>query len=100
HHGLEDALEVAALEGEQLVECGLALFFSLCEDHPLDDGQALLLHEHMLSAAEANTLCTKDNSTAGITRIICVGPDAELAELVSPTEQLLEVSLFLKIGVD
>ncbi len=54
-HGLEDTFEVAALEGQQLVEGGLALFFRLGQDHLLHDGQAFLFHEHMLGAAEADT---------------------------------------------
>ncbi len=55
-HGLEDALEVAALERQQLIERGLALLFRLGQDHLLHDGQALLLHKHMLGAAEADAL--------------------------------------------
>src|SRR5207302_1832845 len=99
-HRLEETFEVTALEGQQLIEGSLALLFRLCQDHPLHNGQALLLHEHMLCTAEADTLATESNCTFGITWIVSIGPDPEFAELVSPVEQLLEVCLFLKVGIN
>ena len=84
HHGLKDALEVAALEGQQLVQCSLSFFLALGQDHPLYDGQALLLHKHMLGAAEANAFGSKGYGTFRIAGIVGVGPYAKPAVLVGP----------------
>ena len=86
-HRLEDAFEVAALEGQQLVEGGLPLFFGFGEDHLLHDGQAFLLHEHMLGAAEADAFRAKGDGAFGVAGIVGVGPDAEAAVLVGPGQQ-------------
>src|SRR5258708_5925011 len=54
----------------------------------------------MLSAAEANTLCSENDCAPGISWIVCVGPNTQLAELVGPIQQGLQVSLFIKIGLN
>ena len=53
-HGLEQAVEVRALEGQQLVQGRGALRADLGQDHALHDGQALRLEEHVLGAAQAD----------------------------------------------
>src|SRR5229473_1327531 len=98
HHSLKDAFEVAALEGEQLVKSFLSLFLALCQDHLLYDGQAFLLHEHMLGATETDALGTKGHGTFGVARIVGIGPHAKPAVLIGPAEQLLQLGLFLIIG--
>src|SRR5262249_22776867 len=60
----------------------------------------LLLHKHMLGAAETNALCPKGYSSFGVTRIVRVCPDTELAELISPAQQELQVGLFIEIGIN
>ena len=97
-HRLEDALEVAALEGQQLIERCLALCLALRQDHLLHDGQALLLHEHVLGAAEADALGAEGDGASGIAWIVGVGPHAQAAELIGPAQQLLQISFFIKIG--
>ena len=52
----EQAVEVTALEGQQLVQGAGALFADLGQDHALHDRQAIFLEEHVLGAAEANAL--------------------------------------------
>ena len=99
HRG-EDALKVAALEWQQLVEGGLAFLLILRQDHLLYDGQAFLLHEHVLGATEADAFRAEGHSALCIARIVCVGPHAEPAVLVRPTQQLLQIDLFLIIGID
>ena len=99
-HRLEYAFEVAALEGEQLIKGFLSLFFALGEDHLLHDGQAFLLHKHMLGAAEADALCPKGDRAPGIAGIVGVGPDTEAAVLVGPSEQFLQIGLFGVVGFD
>ncbi len=99
-HGLEDAFEVAALVGEQLIKGCLSLFLALGENHLLHNRQALLLHEHMLGAAEADTLGAEGDRAFGIAGIVGIGPDAEPAVLVGPTEQFLQIGLVLVVGFD
>ena len=93
HHRAEDALEVRALEGEELIELRLALLRRLRQNHFLDDGQTLLLHEHMLGAAEADTLRAELDGSLGVARIVGVGPDAQPAHLVGPIQQRVQVML-------
>src|SRR5438876_1269171 len=85
-HRFKDALEVATLEGKQLIECNLALFFRLGKDHLLHNGKAFLLHEHMLGTTETNTLSTKDYGTLRIAGIVRIGPDAQAAELIGSAQ--------------
>ena len=85
NHRLEDTFEVATLERQQLVKRSLAFFLALCQDHLLHNGQALLLHKHMLCAAESNAFSAECYSTFGITWIISICPHAQLAELYLPT---------------
>jgi len=51
NHGLEDAFEIATLEGQQLIKGYLTLGSAARQDHLLYNGQTLLLHEHMLGTA-------------------------------------------------
>src|SRR5579884_1944328 len=51
----------------------------------------------MLRAAQANTLSAKCYGTLRIAWVVCVGPYAQLAELVSPVQQALQVNLFIEI---
>ncbi len=90
-HRLEDALEVALLEGQEPIEGGAPRRFVVREDHLLDDRQALLAEEHVLGAAEADALC------AELARFHCVGGRVrvrvhlEPANIVCPAEDRLEV---------
>src|SRR5450759_738302 len=99
-HRFEDSLEVAALEGQQLIERGLTNILIGCQNHLLYDRQALLLHKHMLGAAESDTFGTIGNRALGIAWIVRVGPHAERAELIGPIQQCAQIDLFTEIGVD
>ena len=55
-HGLEDALEVALLVRQEPVERRAPLVLARRHDHLADDGQAVVGHEHVLGAAEADAL--------------------------------------------
>ena len=83
-HRLEDALEVAALEGQQLVQGLVALVLVLGQDHALHDGQALLLEEHVLGAAQADALRAEAARALGVPGVVGVGPHLQAAELVGP----------------
>ena len=55
-HRLEDPLEVALLDRQQLVERRPPAVLVLGQDHLAHDREALLGHEHVLGAAEADAL--------------------------------------------
>mmetsp|Transcript_6007 Transcript_6007/g.8263 ORF Transcript_6007/g.8263 Transcript_6007/m.8263 type:complete len:346 (+) Transcript_6007:496-1533(+) len=86
-HRPEDALEVAALEGEQLGEGPLAAGLVEGEDHLAHGPDALLLEEHVLRARQPDALRTKLSCKRGVLRGVGIGQDAQGAELVSKLEQ-------------
>ena len=85
-HRLEDAFEVAALNGQQLGELLLAVLRCGGHDHRLHDRQSILLHEHVLGAAQADALRAVVTRLDRIARVVGVGPHLEPAELVRPAE--------------
>ena len=58
-HGLEHAVEVLALEGQQLAQRLPALGFALGENHPLNDGDPPFAEEHVLGAAQSDAARTE-----------------------------------------
>ena len=58
-HSLKDALEVTTLQWQQLVECYTAAFLVAGDNHLAHSFDAVALEEHVLSAAQTNTLSTK-----------------------------------------
>ena len=63
--------------------------FTSRQDHLLHDGQALFLEEHMLGAAEADSLGAEAQCPLGVPGVVGVGPHAEMPKLVGPGQQLL-----------
>ena len=53
-HRLEHAVEVGALQRQQLVERRPTVLLVIGQDHPLDDGEASLAEEHVLGPAQAD----------------------------------------------
>ena len=90
-HLLEEALEVALLEREQLAERGAALLLGLGHDHRAHLRLAVRRHEHVLGAAEADPLGAELAGAAGVLGRVGVGADAERAELVRPAQHGLEL---------
>ena len=90
-HLLEDAGEVGALEGQQFGQPPLAFLAVLGQDHLLHEGQALLLHEHVLGAAEPDALGAEAARHLGVARIVGIGPDAQAPLAVGPGEELVQV---------
>ena len=89
-HRLEHAVEVLALQRQQLVERGAAILLVLREDHALDDRDAALAEEHVLGAAEADAARAEGVGELGLIGQVGVRPHAEAPELVGPGEQLMK----------
>ena len=83
-HRLEDAVEVVALQRQQLVERRAAIGFVVGEDHPLHDRDAAFAEEHVLGAAQADAARAERVGELGLIRLIGVGAHAQAAELVGP----------------
>ncbi len=83
-HGPEDAVEVLALEGQQLGQVLLALGGVLGHDHVAHMRQTVLLHEHVLGAAEADALGPELAGLPGVLGRVGVGAHAQAADLVGP----------------
>jgi hypothetical protein len=86
-HGLEDALEVVALDRQQAVERRLALLGRLGEDHLLHDGQAVGAVEHALGAAQADAHGAEGAGAGGVLRRVGVGHHLQAGDLVGPLQQ-------------
>ena len=96
-HRLEHAVEVAALQRQQLVERLAAIRLVVGEDHPLHDGDAAFAEEHVLGAAEADAARAERVCGLGLVRLIRVGADAEPPVLVGPRQQLLEALVDVRL---
>src|SRR5258708_16702793 len=53
----------------------------------------------MLGSASPYTLCAEGDCTSRIARVVSVRPYTQSAEGISPLQQLLQISLFIKIGL-
>ena len=89
-HRLEDAVEVVALQRQQLVERLAAIGLVVGQDHPLHDRDAALAEEHVLGAAQADAARAERVGELRLIRQIGVRADAQPPELVGPRQQLLE----------
>ena len=68
------------------------------EDRAAHDLEAIALAEHVLGAAEADALGAVGAGLSGLFRLVGVGPDLQLADLVGPAEDGLQVLLVLDSG--
>ena len=88
--GLVHGLEVALLHGLQLGQSLLALFHGVGADHLPDGGDAVLLKEHVLGAAQADALRAELHRLSGVPGVVGVGAHAHLAVLVRPGHDAAE----------
>ena len=89
-HRLEDAVEVLALQRQQLVERLAAIALVVGEDHPLHDRDASFAEEHVLGTAQPDAPRAERVGDLRLIRQVGVGADAEPAQLVGPRQQALE----------
>ena len=87
-HDAEDALEVAALQRQQLGERGAPRAGGVGQDHLAHRLDLALAEEHVLGAAEADALGAEGQRRAALIRLIGVGAHAHPAGLVRPGHEL------------
>ena len=90
-HRLEDALEVALLEGQEPIERCAASRLVVREDHLLDDRQALVAEEHVLRTAEADPLSAELARLCRVGRGVRIRVHFQAPDVVRPAEDRLEV---------
>ena len=78
-HRLEHAVEVLALQRQQLVQRLAAIGFVVGENHPLHDRDAPLAEEHVLGAAQADAAGAERVGELRLIRQIGVGAHAHAA---------------------
>ena len=76
-HRLEDAVEVLALQRQELVERRATIRLVVRQDHPLHDRDAPLAEEHVLGAAQPDAAGAERVRELGLIRQVSVGADAE-----------------------
>ncbi len=96
-HLPQDPLEILFLHRQQLLQGRFPLGIVAGQDHPPHQRHPLLLHEHVLGAAEADALGPQLQGPAGIAGCIGVGAHAQPAGLIGPGEELLEFGRGLRV---
>jgi hypothetical protein len=95
-HGLEDALEVVLLHGEDPLERCSAPVLGVGHDHLAHHGQPVLGHEHVLRSAEPDPLRAELACLGGVLGRVGIRADAQAPQLVRPLEDRLEVLVDLR----
>ena len=96
-HGLVDALKVTLLHGQQLGQSLLALLLGVGADHLADGGDTVAVEEHMLSAAQADTLGAQRAGAGGVGGGVGIGADLQPAELVGPGHDAAEIAAHIGV---
>ena len=91
-HGLVQALEVALLERDQLVQGSFSLLSGIGEDHLADLRDTVRVEEHVLGSGQTDALCAEADRIGGVCRGICIRADVKSSVLVGPVHDALEVS--------
>ncbi len=87
-HGLEEAGEILALHGQQLLQGFAAALFVARQNHGLHVLDAAFGEEHVLRAAEADAFGAEAAGGLGVARNIGIGAHAEAAaKFVGPTHE-------------
>ena len=95
-HHLEDRLEVGLLKRQQPVERRTPPRLVGGEDHLLHDRQPLVAEEHVLGAAEPDSLRAELTRLRRVLRVVGVRAHLQTAYVVRPREHRLEVLVDLR----
>ena len=79
------------------VERLFALLGRIGEDHPSDGRNPVFLEEHVLRAAKADTFGAEFHGLSGVARVVGVGSDLQLPDLVRPFHELGEIAGNLRL---
>ncbi len=88
----EDPREIVALEGDELLESRAPSLLVSREDHLAHGHDAILLEEHVLGPAQADALRAEEPRDPRVLRGVRIRPDAELAHLIGPFEEPVELA--------
>ena len=91
-HGAEDTLEVFLLDGKEFGEGLLATFYVFGKNHFAHGNNLVVVKEHVLRTAEADTYSTEATSYFCIVRRISIGANTEFGMLLAEVHQGCEVS--------
>ena len=91
-HAFQDAIEVLLLIGQQLGEGFLAAFLAVGEDHLTHGLDLLVLEEHVLGTAQADTHGTEVAGHLSVVRRVGIGADDEACVFVAKLHQFGEVA--------
>ena len=91
-HGLEYAVEVLLLIGEELSKCFLASFNSLRKNHLAHSLNLVCLEEHVLCTAQTDTYCTKVTGNFCVVGSVCIGANYETGVLVAKFHKLCKIA--------
>ena len=70
------------------------------ENHLMDDGEPVRLHEHVLRPVESDSLGAELAGARGISRIVGVGPHLEGPNFIGPREEILEIDFPIKVRLE
>ena len=90
-HRLEQADEVSALHGQQLLQCVAAVLLVVGKDHRAHVLDAVFGKEHVLGAAQADAFGAECSCLPGVAGNVGVGADFQLAQRVDPAHELHQV---------
>ncbi len=89
-HRFEDARKIVALHRQQFLQRNPPVFFVVGQNHGLHVRDAVFGKEHMLGAAQADSLGSECPGLDGIARNIRVGANLQLAKRVGPLHEGLQ----------
>src|ERR1700752_947581 len=92
-HLAKDSDKVAALQRQKFVQRFLTRTDALRKNHLSHRRQPLIAKKHVFCTTEPNSFGTKLSGGFGVQRCVGVSSDAELAKLIRPRHQLIEVTL-------
>ena len=92
-HGAEDADEVGALHGQQLLQRGATVFLVAGENHGAHVRQAVFGEEHVLGAAESDAFGAERAGLQGVARNVGIGANTDAAERLGPAHELEQLGI-------
>ena len=96
-HRFEQTLEVATLHRQQFSEGFATTSLVICQNHLTNGFDAVAFEEHVLGAAQTNTLCTETEGSFCITWSVGICTNLQVCKFVCQLHQFCEVTADLCI---